>query len=88
MLPRKLRKQLKQFDIAGHSECCHNWIHNAGKQCEWDKSSINPQYKADSIHIAYMYICTMCGGEFWSSDKCLNIPHYRVKEATKWRKKM
>lgn len=81
MLSRKLRKQLKKFDLGGHPECSHNWVHFARKQCEWDKSSINKQYKADSVHIAYMYLCTMCGGEFWSSDKCFNIPHYRVKES-------
>lgn len=81
MLSYKLKRQLKQFDYGGHSECSHNWIHNARKQCEWDKASLKPQYKADSKYIAYMYICTMCGAEFWSRDKCFYIPHYRVKES-------
>lgn len=60
--------------------CSHNWIHNAGKQCEWDKATLTPEYKADSRRVAYMYICTMCGEEFWSSNKYLKIPHYIVKE--------
>lgn len=88
MLSRKIRKQLKQHDLAGHPECTHNWIHNAGKQCEWDCWSMGAslqgiklqQYRKDSKRIAYMYICTMCGGEFWSSHKCFKIPHYRVRE--------
>lgn len=88
MLSRKIRKQLKQHDLAGHPECTHNWIHNAGKQCEWDCWSMgaslqgikSQQYRKDSKRIAYMYICTMCGGEFWSSHKCFKIPHYRVRE--------
>ena len=91
MLSRKIRKQLKQHDLAGHPECTHNWIHNAGKQCEWDCWSmgaslqgIKPQqYRKDSKRIAYMYICTMCGGEFWSSHKCFKIPHYRDNIKTK-----
>lgn len=67
--------------------CSHNWIHNAGKQCQWDiESKIHSldkkarKRKGDSNNIAYMYICTMCGEEFWSSDKCLDITHYRVRE--------
>lgn len=81
MLSRKLRKQLKQFDLGGHPECSHHWVHNAGKQCEWDRESKFPYENpiADSNNIAYMYICTMCGGEFWSTAKCFDIPHYRVK---------
>ncbi len=67
-------------------ECFHNWIHNAGKQCEWDEwnfsdsiKGIKPNEKIkDSNNIAYFYICTMCGEEFWSSDKMFDIPHYRV----------
>lgn len=76
MLSRTLRKQLKQFDLGSHPECSHNWIHNARMQCEWDINNI----PGDSIHIANIYICTMCGGEFWSQIKEFNIPHYRVKE--------
>ena len=70
-----------KFDISGHPECTHNWIHNAGKQYEWDKSSKFPNERGDSRNIAYMYICTMCGAEFWSSNKAIDIPHYRVKES-------
>lgn len=79
MLPRKLRKQLKRFDYAGHPECSHNWIHNAGKQCEWDMKNLLGTVYGDSNNIAYMYICTMCGGEYWSSDKDQDIEHYRVR---------
>ena len=67
--------------------CSHNWVHNAGKQCEWDiwsfedcKNGIKPEdYIKDSNKIANMYICTMCGEELWSSYKMFDIPHYRVK---------
>lgn len=83
MLPRKLRKQLKQFDLTGHPECSHNWIHNAGKQCEWDMKNLLSTNYADSYHIAYMYICTMCGGEYWSSNKSEDIQHYRVRDRRK-----
>lgn len=34
---------------------------------------------ADSNNICNFYICTMCQSEFWSSEKCFDIPHYRVK---------
>lgn len=67
--------------------CSHNWIHNAGKQCEWDRWNF-----ADSIkgikpeQFAYMYICTMCGEEYWSSYKSQDIPHYRVR-SQKWKNK-
>jgi len=96
MLSRKLKKQLKKFDLGGHPECTHNWIHNAGKQCEWDcwnfeasRKGIKPeQYRKDSNRIAYMYICTMCGGEFWSSHKCFKISHYRVKEGKRCQQKV
>lgn len=37
------------------------------------------KHRKDSNNIAYMYICTMCEGEFWSSEKMLNIPYYRVR---------
>ena len=75
----------KKFDYAGHPECSHNWIHNAGKQCEWDSPSmeevINGKLRRkDSKNVCYFYICTVCGGEFWSSDKMFDIPHYRVRE--------
>ena len=83
MLAKALRKQLKNIDIVNHPECSHNWVHNAGKQCEWDRAGNINYTNADSRNIAYMYICTMCGGEFWSSNKCLEIPHYRVKEMKK-----
>lgn len=71
----------KKFDLVGHPECSHNWIHYAGKQCEWDRKSkfIEENPIPDSNNIAYMYICTMCKGEFWSSEKMFDIPHYRVK---------
>ncbi len=79
----------EKFDYAGHPECSHNWIHNAGKQCEWDiwslKDSIKgtrpEDYKKDSSRVAYMYICTICGGEFWSTEKMFDIPHHRVRES-------
>lgn len=81
----------ENFDLVGHPECSHNWIHYAGEQCEWDRWSFEDsirgtkpeEYKKDSKRIAYIYICTMCGGQFWSSDKALDIPHYRVKEVKK-----
>lgn len=77
-----LNRYKKKFDLVKHPECFHNWVHNAGKQCEWDRiTCIENVFKCncDSNNIAYMYICTMCGGEFWSSEKMFNIPHYRVK---------
>ena len=75
----------KRFDYVGHPECSHNWIHNAGKQCEFDNPSIGEIIngklrRKDSRNVCYFYICTMCGGEFWSSEKMFNIPHYRVRE--------
>lgn len=84
MLPRKLRKQLKKFDYVNHPECSHNWVHNAGMQCEWDEPSFgeviaSKKHRKDSNNVAYMYICTMCGGTFWSSEKMFDIPHYRVR---------
>lgn len=68
--------------------CFHHWVHNAGKQCEWDcwdfKDSLHKtrpeDYRKDSIRMCYFYICTMCGEEFWSQRKEFDIPHYRVKE--------
>lgn len=68
--------------------CSHKWIHNAGKQCEWDNWSLEDsirgikpeQYKKDSNNLCYFYICTMCGEEMWSQTKLFNIPHYRVRE--------
>lgn len=71
--------------------CSHHWVHNAGKQCKWDcfnfeksyRGYTPENYKKDSKNIAYMYICTMCGEEFWSSSKALDIPHYRVREVKK-----
>lgn len=74
--------------------CSHNWIHNAGKQCEWDRwgfadsiKGIKPeQYRKDSNRLAYMYICTMCGEEYWSSYKSQDIPHYRVR-SQEWKNK-
>lgn len=76
-----LFKTKKEFDYVGHPECSHNWIHNARKQCEWDRESKFKEEAetADSNNVAYMYICTMCGGEFWSSEKMFDIPHYRVR---------
>ena len=76
-----------KFDVVNHPECSHNWVHNAGKQCEWDCwdfeaswKGIKPeQYRKDSNRIVNMYICTMCGGEYWSSEKRPDIPHYRVR---------
>lgn len=71
----------KKFDLVGHPECSHNWIHNTGKQYEWDLKSkfLDENSIPDSNNIVYMYICTMCGGEFWSTEKMFDIPHYRVK---------
>lgn len=69
--------------------CSHNWIHNAGEQCRIDVENkqlfnkfINKKrnQKGDSNNIAYMYICTMCGQELWSSNKLFDIPHYRARE--------
>ncbi len=79
-------KQKEKFDYVGHPECSHNWVHNAGKQCECDTPSFEEvrqgkKHRKDSDNVAYMYICTMCGGEFWSSERMFNIPHYRVKKA-------
>lgn len=75
--------------------CSHNWIHNAGKQCEWSRiytfedclRGLSPDdIKGDSNEITYMYICTMCGEEYWSSYKSQDIPHYRVR-SQKWKNK-
>lgn len=74
--------------------CSHNWIHYAGKQCEWDNWSFEDSfngikkedYRKDSNNICYIYICTMCQEVIWSSDKLFDIPHYRVKESL-WKKK-
>ena len=81
-----LNKNKKKFDLVGHPECPHNWVHNAGKQCEWDNNIYWDNKKRriverpkDSEDVAYMYICTMCEGEFWSSEKMFDIPHYRVR---------
>lgn len=79
-------KKKKDFDLSGHPECTHNWIHNAGEQCKWDdwsfKDSINgikrEDYIKDSDNIVNIYTCTMCGASFWSSEKVFDIPHYRV----------
>lgn len=68
--------------------CCHNWVHYARKQCKWDEwgfgdsiNGIKPEnYIKDSNNMVYMYICTMCGEEFWSQKKEFDIPYYRVKE--------
>jgi len=70
-----------KFDIVGHPECSHNWIHNAGQQCGWDRESKFPYESeiADSKNVCNMYICTMCGGQYWSFNKDQNIPHYRVR---------
>lgn len=76
----------KKFDLVRHPECSHNWIHYAGKQCEWDNGTYWDKKKnkvvkrqKDSNNVAYIYICTMCQGEFWSYSKMFDIPHYRVK---------
>ena len=71
----------KEFDLVDHPECDHHWVHNAGEQCEWDRKGIIGNRKADSRRIVYFYICTRCGGEFWSQRKEFDIPYYRVKEA-------
>lgn len=65
--------------------CSHNWIHNAGEQCECDiclpvDLCDRKSYKKDSDNVCNMYICTMCGEELWSTDKMFDIPHYRVRE--------
>ncbi len=68
-------------------KCSHNWVHNAGKQCEWDcwsfEDSIRGEkpenYRKDSNRLCNFYICTMCGEEIWSQEKLFNIPHYRVR---------
>ena len=72
----------KKFDEVGHPECFHNWIHNAGEQCDWDMNSygiLGTKLDADSNNICNFYICTICQGEFWSQQKEFDIPHYRVK---------
>lgn len=64
--------------------CSHNWIHYAGKQCEWDKPIMlrnDTKYRKDSNNVCYFYICTICQEMIWSSDKYFNIPHYRVRES-------
>lgn len=77
-------KKKKEFDLVGHPECSHNFINYAKKQCEWDmQDAFYNNRKADSKNICNMYICTMCGGEYWSSNKSENIPHYRVKTINK-----
>lgn len=68
--------------------CFHNWVHYAGKQCEWDdwgfRDSINgikpEDYRKDSNNIVNIYICTLCQEVIWSLDEISNIPHYRVRE--------
>ena len=63
--------------------CSHNWIHYAGKQCEWDVPYIlnsGEIYKKDSNNVCYFYICTICQEIIWSSNKMFDIPHYRGKE--------
>lgn len=65
--------------------CSHNWVHYAGKQCEWDTPSFEEviqgkKYRKDSNNMCYFYICTICQEELWSSDKMFDIPHYRVRE--------
>lgn len=64
----------EKFDYVSHPECDHHWVHNAGGQCKW---SID----GDSNELVYFYICTRCGGEFWSQRKEFDIPYYRVKES-------
>lgn len=69
-------------EMEENSICSHHWVHNAGKQCEWDRATIFPWVKkigADSNNLCYFYICTMCGEELWSQNKLFNIPHYRVR---------
>lgn len=81
-------KKKEEFDYFHHPECSHNIIHNAGEQCRWDTWSMEDSIKGtkpedylkDSDRIVNIYTCTMCGQGFWSSDKCFDIPHYRVKE--------
>lgn len=84
----RMIKRMKHLDPVGHPECEHNWIHNAGEQCDWDSWSfsdsikgVKPQdYVKDSDNVAYIYTCTQCGESFWSSTKVFDIPHYRVRE--------
>lgn len=91
MLSRKLRKQLKKPDMFFHPECSHNIIHYAGKACEYDAwsfsdsiNNVKPEdYIKDSDNLCPMYICTMCGGFIWSSEKLEGIEHYRVREVKK-----
>lgn len=88
MLSWKLKKQLKSFDLTGHSECCHDFRHYPKKQCEWDKeTSISKEYLGNSNRICNMYICTICGGEYWSNMPEPEIEHYTVKEVRKCQKK-
>lgn len=78
----------ERFDLVGHPECSHHWVHNAGEQCEWDRQSkfIEENPRANSNNICYMYVCTRCGGKFWSSNKAFDdIPHYRVRDSKKGR---
>lgn len=71
MLSRKLRKQLKQDDLTGHPECSHNWVHHASEQAKWSGY--------DSRSIAFVYICTMCQSEYWSSYESEKIPFYTCR---------
>lgn len=87
LIKRIINKHRKKFDLTGHQECSHNWVHNAGKQCKWDnglywdnEKHIVVKKEKDSNNVAYIYVCTMCQGKIWSSEKCFNIPHYRVRE--------
>ena len=80
-------KRNKNLPLHEQNGCSHNWIHNAGKQCEWDADFVYDEigvklgkHRKDSNNKCNMYICTMCGEEFWSSDRCLDIAYYRVKE--------
>ncbi len=66
----------KEFDLGNHPECDHHWVHNAREQYRW---SIN----GDSKEMVYFYICTRCGGEFWSQRKEFKIPYYRVRRSNK-----
>jgi len=77
-----MKNHKEKFDYSGHPECSHNWIHYAGKQCDFDRETwLESVIKldCDSNNIVYMYICTMCGGEFWSFEKMFDIPYYRVR---------
>lgn len=75
----------KKDDIVNHPECDHHWVHNAGEQFRWDIAGTRKGYKGDSLRIAFIYTCTMCGESFWSGRREFDIPHYRVKEGRKKR---